>query len=62
MLTAAGIFFVVGIIAMVMGVVGLADLSLETGRTLFLIFMALAVSAFVFGVIRERRPNMSSRP
>ena len=57
MLQAALWFFVIGLIAMVLGASGVAGLSLEIGRMLLGIFLVLAVITFVAGLLTGRTPK-----
>jgi uncharacterized membrane protein YtjA (UPF0391 family) len=57
MLQAAVAFFVLAILAMVFGASGIAGASMEIGRILLFVFLALAVISFVFGLIGGRRPR-----
>lgn len=47
MLRAAIIFFVIGLIAMFLGMNNIAGLSVEVGKILLFVFLALAVISFV---------------
>ncbi len=55
MLRAAIIFFVIGLIAMALGMGNVAGISLEVGKTLLYVFLALAVISFLISLIGGRR-------
>lgn len=55
MLQASVAFFVLAIVAMIFGASGIAGVSMEIGRTLLFVFLALAVISFVFGLVSGRR-------
>jgi len=54
MLRAAIAFFVIGLIAMLLGAGGVAGLSMEVGRTLLFVFLALAVISFIVSLVSGR--------
>lgn len=54
MLSAAITFFVIGLIAMVLGAYNVAGLSMEAGRLLLIFFVILAIVSFVANLIRGR--------
>lgn len=54
MLSAAITFFVIGLIAMVLGAYNVAGLSMEAGRLLLIFFVILSIVSFVAGLIRGR--------
>lgn len=56
MLRAAIVFFVVGIIAYVIGVNNVAGLSVEAGKVLLWVFLALAVVSLVVSLATGRNP------
>lgn len=51
MLRAAIVFFVIGLIAMFLGMNGIAGLSVEVGKLLLYVFLALAVITFVVSLV-----------
>lgn len=57
MLKASVFFFILGIIAMLLGLNGVAGLTFEAGRMALIAFLALAVLGFVAGLISSRRPG-----
>lgn len=59
MLRAALGFFVLALIAVVLGASGVAGVSMEIGRALLLVFLILAVISFVVGLVSGRGgPNI----
>lgn len=57
MLRAAIMFFVLALVAMILGATGFAGVSMEIGRTLLMVFLILAVISFVAGMITGKRPT-----
>lgn len=55
MLRAAIVFFIIGLIAMFLGMGNIAGMSVEVGKTLLFIFLALAVISFVVSLVTGRR-------
>lgn len=55
MLRAAIAFFVLALIAMVLGASGFAGMSMEVGRTLLFVFLVLAVISFVANLLTGKR-------
>lgn len=55
MLRAAIIFFVIGIVAYLLGAGGIAGLSVEIGKVLLYVFLALAVISFVINAVSGRK-------
>ncbi len=55
MLNAAITFFVLAILAFVLGANGVAGISMEIGRTLLWVFLLFAVISFVANLVRGRR-------
>ncbi|MNL61603.1 hypothetical protein D3C87_1855490 [compost metagenome] len=56
MLNAAIAFFVIALVAFVLGATGVAGLSMEIGRLLLIVFLVLAVISFVINLLRGRKP------
>ena len=56
MLRAALVFFVLGLVAMIFGSMGVAGLSLEIGRLILVTFLVLALFSFVIGIASGRSP------
>jgi uncharacterized membrane protein YtjA (UPF0391 family) len=54
MIRAAISFFIIGIIAMLLGAYNVAGLSIELGKTLLVVFLVLAVVSFLFSMITGR--------
>lgn len=57
MLRAALIFFVLGLVAMFLGATGVAGLSIEIGKTVLYVFLALTVVSLIIGLITGRSPK-----
>ena len=57
MLRAALAFFVLAILAYVLGATGVAGVSMEIGRVLLVVFLVLAVIGVAVGLISGRRPG-----
>lgn len=55
MLRAAIVFFIIAIVAFIFGASGIAGMSMEIGRLLLMIFLALAIVSFLINVIGGRR-------
>jgi uncharacterized membrane protein YtjA (UPF0391 family) len=55
MLRAAIVFFVIALIAMFLGMNGIAGMSAEVGKLLLFVFLALAVISFVVSLASGRR-------
>ena len=58
MLRAALAFFVIALVAMVLGASGFAGMSMEIGRTLLFVFLILAAISFVASLVTGRRTNL----
>lgn len=54
MLRAAIAFFVLALVAMLLGASGIAGMSAEIGRTLLFVFLVLAVISFVASLVTGR--------
>lgn len=54
MVRAALVFFVIAILAFVLGAYGIAGLSMEIGKILLFVFLALAVVSFLVSIITGR--------
>ena len=57
MLRAAIAFFVLALISIVLGANNLAGLSMEIGKVLLFVFLALAVISFVVSLLTGRSPR-----
>lgn len=55
MLRAAIAFFVIGLVAMLLGASGFAGMSMDVGRTILYVFLVLAVISFVVNLLTGRR-------
>jgi uncharacterized membrane protein YtjA (UPF0391 family) len=58
MLNAAITFFVIALVAFLLGATGFAGLSMDIGRTLLFIFLVLAVISFAVSLIRGGKPRI----
>ncbi len=58
MLNAAITFFVIALVAFLIGATGFAGISMEIGRTLLFVFLVLAVISFVVSLVRGRAPRV----
>ncbi|WP_374077004.1 DUF1328 domain-containing protein [Bdellovibrio bacteriovorus] len=54
MLRAAIIFFVIAIVAFIFGASGIAGMSMEIGRLLLLVFLALAIISFLINLLGRK--------
>lgn len=57
MLRAAISFFIIGLVAVILGANNIAGVSIELGRILLLVFLLLAAFSFVLSVITGRKPK-----
>jgi len=57
MLRAALAFFVLALVALLLGASGFAGLSMEIGRILLVAFLILAAISFVVGLVNGRSPK-----
>lgn len=58
MLRAAIVFFVLGLLAMLLGATGFAGLSVDIGKTLLLVFLILAAISFVASLLQGKNPKI----
>lgn len=58
MLRAAIIFFVLALIAFVLGATGVAGISMEIGRVLLFAFLVLAVISLVISLATGKKPRL----
>ena len=58
MLRAAIAFFILAIVAFVLGASGIAGISMEIGRMLLIVFLVLAVISFVINMMSGRKGRM----
>lgn len=56
MLRAAIAFFVLALIAILLGANGVAGLSLEVGKILLFVFLFLAIISFVLSIVTGKKP------
>ena len=57
MLRAAIAFFVIGLLALLFGAIGIAGISLEIGKTILGIFVVLAVISYVVSLLGNKRSS-----
>jgi uncharacterized membrane protein YtjA (UPF0391 family) len=57
MLRAAIGFFVLALLAILLGANGVAGVSMEIGRMLLFVFLVLALISFVFSIVSGRGPR-----
>ncbi|WP_413580537.1 DUF1328 domain-containing protein [Bdellovibrio sp. HCB288] len=57
MLRAAIAFFILAIVAFVLGANGIAGMSMEIGRILLIVFLVLAVISFFVNMIGKKGPR-----
>jgi uncharacterized membrane protein YtjA (UPF0391 family) len=55
MLRAAIVFFVIGLLAMFFGMNSIGGVSMELGKLLLFVFLALAVVSFIVSLVSGRR-------
>lgn len=55
MIRAAIVFFVIGLLAMFLGMNNIAGVSMELGKFLLFVFVALAVISFIVSLVGGRR-------
>ena len=58
MLRAAMVFFALALLAILLGAVNFAGVSMEIGRTLLFVFLVLAVISFVISMVRGKAPRI----
>jgi uncharacterized membrane protein YtjA (UPF0391 family) len=58
MLNAAIAFFVIALVAFLLGATGFAGLSMDIGRTLLFVFLVLAAISFAVSLVRGRSPRI----
>lgn len=57
MIRAAIAFFILAIIAFVLGAYGIAGLSMQIGKILLVVFLVLAIISYLGGTITGRKPK-----
>jgi uncharacterized membrane protein YtjA (UPF0391 family) len=55
MLRAAIIFFVLGLVAILFGATGFAGVSMDIGKTLLFIFLAISIVTFIVSLVTGRK-------
>ena len=58
MIRAAIVFFVLALLAVLFGAYGVAGLSVEVGKILLMVFLALAVLSFVGSLVTGRKTHL----
>jgi len=58
MVNAAILFFILGLVAYLLGAGGIAGLSVSIGQTLLVVFLILAVISFLFSLISGKKPRV----
>ena len=58
MIRAAIAFFVLALVAIVLGANGVAGLSMEIGKILLYVFLALAVISFIVSLVTGKKTNI----
>ena len=58
MLRAAIIFFIIALVAFLLGAGGIAGLTMEIGKMLLFVFLVLAVISFIMSLINGKRPTI----
>jgi len=58
MIRAAIAFFILAIVSMLLGLGGVAGLSLEIGKILLIVFLVLAVISFLLGAFTGKKVNL----
>lgn len=54
MLRAAIIFFIIAVVAFIFGATGVAGVSMEVGRLLLMVFLALAIISFIVNLVGRK--------
>lgn len=54
MLRAAIAFFIIAIVAFILGATGIAGVTMEIGKILLMVFLVLAVISFVIDLVNRR--------
>lgn len=57
MIRAAITFFIIALVAFILGANNIAGLSMEIGKILLIVFLILAALSFVYGMITGRNPK-----
>lgn len=58
MLNAAITMFVIALVAFLLGATGVAGITMEIGKTLFFVFLVLAVVSFAVNLIRGKQGRL----
>ncbi len=57
MIRAAIAFFVIAVVAFLLGLGGVAGISLDIGRTLLIVFLVLSVLSFLYSIVTGKGPR-----
>ena len=57
MVRAAIAFFIIALVAFLLGAGGVAGLSMDIGKTLLMVFLVLAVISFVISLVTGKSPK-----
>ncbi len=57
MVRAAIMFFILGLIAILLGASGVAGMSIEIGKILLVVFLVLAVLSFLVSLVTGKKPS-----
>ncbi len=57
MIRAAIAFFIIALVAFLLGAGGVAGLSMDIGKTLLMVFLVLAVISFVISLVTGKSPK-----
>jgi uncharacterized membrane protein YtjA (UPF0391 family) len=58
MIRAAIAFFILALVAFLLGANGVAGLSMEVGKILLIVFLAFAVISFLISIITGKKPHI----
>lgn len=58
MLRAAIVFFVLALLALMMGATGVAGVSMDIGKTLLIVFLVLALLSFLGSLVSRKNPPL----
>ncbi len=57
MIRASISFFILGLVALLLGATGIAGLSVEIGKILLIVFLSLAIISFLASLVTGKKPN-----
>lgn len=58
MIRAALGFFILALVAIVLGATGVAGLSMEIGKMLLFVFLVLAIISFAIAMVNGKKPHL----